>query len=179
MSERQRPWSFPVTVDEIPETGRHFDIAADESTRAAIAALAGVEGIPALCARFDVARYGRGGVAVTGNVAAQVDQICVVTLEPLRSAVEEPVDLTFAPQGARPAEVKRVEVTIDQEGPEPLRDGKVDLGVLATEFLILAIDPYPRKSGVAFEPPAEPDDPSAHPFAGLAALKRGKPAGDE
>jgi uncharacterized metal-binding protein YceD (DUF177 family) len=168
------PWRFPITVAEIPEAGRHFELVADEPTRAAIARLAGVEGISALSASFDVARYRREGLFVTGTIVAQVDQICVVTLEPIRSAITEPLDLTFAPQAG---EARRVDVPIDEEGPELLFDGTLDLGTLAAEYLLLAIDPYPRKPGVVFESPAVPPDPSEHPFAALAALKRGK-AGD-
>ena len=60
--------------------------------------------------------------------------------------------------------------------PEPLTGSSIDLGAIATEFLILGIDPYPRKAGVEFAPPAvENDDP--HPFAALAALKNGPDGG--
>ena len=67
-----------------------------------------------------------------------------------------------------------VEVKSDKEPPEPLVDGKIDLGALATEFLVLGIDPYPRKAGAEFTPPKVGDD-DAHPFAALEALK--KPSG--
>jgi hypothetical protein len=50
-------------------------------------------------------------------------------------------------------------------------DGVVDLGAIATEFLILGIDPYPRKPGAVFEPP-QSGDGEASPFAALAALKK-------
>ncbi len=179
MNQNERPWSFPVAVDEIPETGRHYDIAADDSARAAIAALAGVEAVPDLVARFDLARFGQAGLAVTGVVCAHVDQLCVLTLEPMRSAIEEPIDLTFLPQEERAAEASHVEAPIEEEGPEPLLNGAVDLGALATEFFILGIDPYPRKPGAVFEPPGEAQDPSAHPFAALAALKRTQAPGDK
>jgi hypothetical protein len=56
--------------------------------------------------------------------------------------------------------------------PEVLQHGSIDLGALAVEFLLLGIDPYPRKPGVSFEPPRVVDDPAAHPFAVLAALKK-------
>jgi hypothetical protein len=49
--------------------------------------------------------------------------------------------------------------------------GAVDLGAIATEFLMLGIDPYPRAPGAVFEPPAA-DDRGGGPFAALAALKR-------
>jgi hypothetical protein len=59
-----------------------------------------------------------------------------------------------------------------EEPPESVMNGTIDLGALATEFLILGIDPYPRKEGVAFEAPVAGDDSAAHPFAALAALKK-------
>ena len=59
--------------------------------------------------------------------------------------------------------------------PEPLVDGMIDLGALATEFLILGIDPYPRKPGIVFEAPMRRRQ-SAQPFAALAALKKGAAA---
>ncbi len=47
------------------------------------------------------------------------------------------------------------------EPPEPLVGGTVDLGAIATEFLILGIDPYPRKPGAEFDaPPRRPGEAS-------------------
>ena len=65
---------------------------------------------------------------------------------------------------------ERVEVT-PIDAPEPLIGNSVDLGAIASEFLMLAVDPYPRKAGVAFEPPAKEAD-TGGPFAALAALKK-------
>ena len=55
--------------------------------------------------------------------------------------------------------------------PEPLVHGRIDLGALAIEFLVLGINPYPRKSDVVFEPPAVASDPQEHPFSALKSLK--------
>ena len=55
--------------------------------------------------------------------------------------------------------------------PEPIVNGAIDLGKLATEFLVLGIDTYPRKPGAAFAAPETPPDPDEHPFAALRALK--------
>jgi uncharacterized metal-binding protein YceD (DUF177 family) len=172
----ERPWSVPVSIDEVPETGRHFDLVADESVRAAVAKLAGLRTLPRLTANFDVTRRGRDGLRVVGQVSATVGQICVVTLDPMESELEEPVDLVFTPEAdlahdERAADPKRqVEVT-EEDLPEPLINGMVDLGVLATEFLILGIDPYPRKADAVFETPEKGKDVD-HPFAALAALKK-------
>ena len=169
-----RPWSVPVAANEVPDAGRHFDLVADEHVRAAVAKLAGLRALPRLAASFDVTRYGRDGLHVVGHVSATVGQVCVVTLEPMEDEFEEPVDLMFSPQ-ATAARVEddggEVEVTAE-DAPEPLVDGVVDLGALATEFLILGINPYPRKPDAEFEPPPAGDD-AGHPFAALAALKKG------
>ena len=46
------------------------------------------------------------------------------------------------------------------------------LEALIIEFLILGVDPYPRKAGAAFEVPKDASDPAGHPFAALAALQK-------
>ncbi len=177
-SERtsERPWSVPLAASEVPDGGRHLDLLAGEGVRAAIARLAGLAALPRLEASFDVTPRGRGGLHVIGRVSATVGQLCVVTLEPIENEVEEPIDVVFAP-GAAPSLVDReIEVT-DEDVPETLVDGTVDLGAIATEFLLLGVDPYPRKPGAVFQAPAAGDD-AAHPFAALAALKKGRSGRD-
>jgi uncharacterized metal-binding protein YceD (DUF177 family) len=173
-----RPWSVPVALGDVPETGRHLDLIADERLRDAIAKFAGLAALPRLDASFDVARHGRGGLHVTGRVSATVLQTCVVTLEPTENEIDEPVDLVFAPAIAESPvhdQGGELDIPYDDE-PEPLVDGIVDLGAIATEFLILAIDPYPRKPDAVFQASAADDD-AAHPFAALAALKKGREEG--
>jgi uncharacterized metal-binding protein YceD (DUF177 family) len=156
-----------VALEDIPETGMHLEIDAPESTRSEIVPLAGVRELPRLSAAFHLSRGG-AGVRVTGQVSARVGQTCVVTLEPIENGLEEQVDLMFslASTGASQTDTKD-----GDEPPEPLVDGKLDLGAIATEFLLLGIDPYPRKAGVEFAPVIA-DDVSAKPFAALEALKK-------
>jgi hypothetical protein len=45
------------------------------------------------------------------------------------------------------------------------------LGGLATEFLILGLDPYPRKPGAVFEPPQDSKRDQG-PFAALGRLAK-------
>lgn len=155
------PWSVPVAVEKIPDSGLHIEIEAPAATRAALAELAAVRELPQLAAVFDLTRQGEG-VHVAGQVSGRVGQSCVVTLEPIESPVDEAVDLRFAPQAKIPK---------SDTDPEPLVGGIVDLGAIATEFLILGIDPYPRKPDAKFTPPKSEDD-GTHPFSGLEALKK-------
>jgi uncharacterized metal-binding protein YceD (DUF177 family) len=169
-------WSVPVRIEDIPETGRRFDLVANEATRTALARAASVNQIPRLEAHFDVARHGREGLRVVGTISATVAQTCVVTLEAIETEVAESVDLTFVPgaHAASEGATEQVGVSPAREPPEDLIDGAVDLGAIASEFLLLGIDPYPRKAGAVFAAPPVADDPAAHPFAALAALKTNK-----
>src|SRR5215469_8922098 len=92
------PWHVPVAVEEVAETGQHFDLAADATVRAAVAKIAGLRDLPRFEASFDVVRRGYGGLHVTGSVSATVGQTCVVSLEPLANEVDESIDLLFEPQ---------------------------------------------------------------------------------
>ena len=182
MSERKvdkqapAPWQVPVAIEDVAETGQHFDLVADDDLRAAVARLAGLRDLPRLQATFDVTRHGADGLLVSGRMSATVGQNCVVTLEPLVNEVEEDIDLVFAPPPptvARKAGEDEAASEVPQRswnGPEPLVGGVVDLGALATEFLILGLDPYPRKPGAVFEAPQDVK-PDQGPFAALAGLK--------
>ncbi|MEI9805175.1 MAG: DUF177 domain-containing protein [Pseudolabrys sp.] len=174
-----------MAVDGLPDHGLHKTIEASADVRAKVlelvAGLASVRELPRLSAVFDIARQG-ANVRVTGHVRAHVTQDCVVTLDPLESDVEEAVDLQFAP-AAGDAPQLETEFSHDASGgseepPEPLRDGAIDLGAITIEFLVLGINPYPRKPGAEFAPVKIGED-AAHPFAALEALKKppggGKP----
>jgi hypothetical protein len=166
-------WSVPLRIEEVPPTGSHIELTADERTRQAIAANAGLRTLPRLEAVFDVVRSSADGLHVSGRVAATVGQNCVVTLEPVESEVAEPFDLVFKPEPA-PVAGEHVGVGVAAEEVEPLINGTIDLGAIATEFLLLGIDPYPRKPGAVFEPPSS-GEPAGGAFAALAALKKKPP----
>ena len=166
MEKDKNPWSVFVALDDIPETGLHTELEATEPVRGDIAKLAGLRELPRLSAVFDLTPRG-GGVHVAGQVKAHIGQTCVVTLEPIESDLAESIDLVFSPA----AQAQSRDLKPDEEPPELLRDGKIDLGAIATEFLLLGIDPYPRKAGAEFAP-VKADDDGARPFAALEAIKK-------
>lgn len=172
-AEGKLPWSVRISLADVPEHGKRFDLVADEATRGEIARVAGLRSLPRLQATFEVAREGSGGLRVDGEVSATVGQDCVVTLEPLDNEVKERVNVAFVPPSAPVTDDDDMDAAavISADEPEPLIGDTIDLGALATEFLIVGIDPYPRKPGATFEPPAAADD-SVRPFAALAALKK-------
>jgi len=173
MTHSERPWTATIRLDEIGETGRNVELEASEAVRAALAQAAGVDAVERLRARFDLTRRGRDRLHVSGEVSGTVRQTCVVTLDPVENEISEAIEVDFAPslgQADRTGEVELDAATAEEV--EPLVGNAVDLGLLATEFFILGIDPYPRKPGVAFDAPKTAADPADHPFARLAALQK-------
>jgi hypothetical protein len=175
MTNMENPWSVAVTVAQIPEHGLHRDIEASAAERDALAALAGVREISSAQASLDITPIRDGRVHVVGRVWARIGQTCVLTLDPIENAIDESIDLIFAPASQIRELAESIDDTEDNEAipdpPEPIVGGLIDLGRLATDALFLGIDPYPRKPGAVFEPPAAPVDPEDHPFAALKTLK--------
>jgi uncharacterized protein DUF177 involved in 23S rRNA accumulation len=174
MTTTERPWSATIRLDEIGETGRHVELEASEAVRVALAKPAGVDAIERLVARFDLTRRGRDRLQVSGAVSGTVRQTCVVTLDPVVNTISEAIDLTFAPPRASVDGTTEIDLdaAASADDVEPLVGNAVDLGLVATEFFILGIDPYPRKPDAAFDAPKAAADPASHPFAGLAALQK-------
>jgi hypothetical protein len=178
-TDRENPWSVPVVVAQIPEGGLHREFEANAGQRQALADLGGLREVLSANASLDLTLTREGRVHVIGRVKARIGQSCVVTLDPIENDIDEAIDLIFAPPEQIPALADLIDdaATSDAEipdPPEPIVAGMIDLGRLATDALLLGVDPYPRKPGATFEPPAAPADPEDHPFAALKVL-RGDP----
>jgi hypothetical protein len=183
------PFSRPFTVEELlrrPE--EPLTVKADKEELEALARTDDLPAVSKLEGEFKVNRHGKT-IRVTGEVRALVTQQCVVTLEPFESEVIEPVDVRFASAPApatapRPAEraSRRRAAQLEpdhraapvfpnheeDDPPDPIVEGKIDLGALAAEFMSLGLDPYPRKPGASFQAIVEDKEPEESPFARLA-----------
>jgi hypothetical protein len=173
------PFSRPVLVEAIPRDGLETRIEADAGERAALAAFNGLPAVAALGAAFSLKHGGGGTILVRGELSAEVTQTCVVTLEPFEASISAPIDLRFAPAGdasgpgSAASDAEAMLVVGEEDEPDPIVDGVIDLGAVASEFLTLNLDPYPRKPGAAFEAPASGGDgASDSPFSVLAERKK-------
>jgi hypothetical protein len=163
-------FSRVVRVDTLPRDGLQQKISADAAECAALAGRFRLPAVESLQAEFTLKRSGRG-VRVKGEVRARVTQTCIVSVEPFEAEVFEEVDVRFAPpkHESRRKPSAEEEIRFDAEDePDPLIDGRVDLGELAAEFVALRLDPYPRKPGVEFEEMEEGEGEGGSPFAQFA-----------
>jgi uncharacterized metal-binding protein YceD (DUF177 family) len=165
--------SRPVDVSAIGATGIERRFAATEAERDALARAYGLREVKALSADLTARPGARGSVIVEGRVTADIVQTCVVSLEPVEQRIDEPVESRFAPEAKRDAASGgEIHVDLDVEDPPEPLGSSIDLGALAEEYFVLAIDPYPRAPGAEI-PEEAGRDPAAgndSPFAALAAL---------
>lgn len=158
--------SFPL--HRVTPGGIDATVEATEAERAALATDLALPAIHRLEGRFRlVGSHDR--VTVTGRVSAAIEQICVVTLEPFPTAVDEDVEIAFATPDPRAAP-EEVELSLDSDPPDELLGDSIDLGAVTAEFLALGLDPYPRAPGIAFEAPQDETGRDS-PFARLAGLR--------
>ena len=171
------PFTHPVRVVAIRQRGTDLVLRPDEAERAALAEALGLEALDGLVATYSLSRSG-DKVKLSGEIEAELRQVCVVTLEPFSVSLKVPVKLDFAPELEEilPRKIADREIDLEvrlneEDPPEPIVDGTIDLGAVTQEFLALSLDPYPRKPGVSFDA-AEAGMVPESPFAALAKLKR-------
>jgi uncharacterized metal-binding protein YceD (DUF177 family) len=151
-----------------------FDIAPDPAEAEALARLMGALAVRKLRLKGRLAVIQPRGWQLDATLGATVVQPCVVTLEPVTTRIEAPVERLYQADWVEP-EAEEAESPEDdriEALPEVL-----DLGALIEEALALALPLYPRAAGVELgeaiytEPGAAPlTDEAARPFAGLKGL---------
>lgn len=159
------PYSVPVRLHQVG-AGITRKLAPDAAARARIAKALDLASLDSLEAEMTLAPA-PGGWRLSGQVKARLAQICGVTLEPLPVEVDAPFSISLAETADE--EPDEIVITLDDESPDLIEDGQVDLGQYAVEQLALRLDPFPRKPGAEFVQPPEPREIS--PFAVLKQLR--------
>lgn len=160
---------------DVSEGGVEVAVRAEASQREALAKWAGVEKVESFGALVDLRKSGPRRFSYAARLTADLVQTCVVTLEPLSLRLERDIarTLELAHGRSRPRQDDPpVWTPEDDEEPEKVETSRYDLAGPLLEEFVLAIDPYPRAPGVAFQPLASEDDPPASPFAVLKTLKK-------
>jgi hypothetical protein len=163
-------------LSDLPAAGYELDIVPGTEELRALAQWAGVDEVSTLRAHVFVRAVSKARFTEETQFEADVVQSCVVTLQPVHTHVAR----SFTRALYLVPEVQRFDdkggavaaAAVAEESPDEIESPVYDLGTPLREEFVLAIDPYPRAPGVAFEPPADDDHPES-PFAVLEKLKRG------
>ncbi len=179
MSDSSVEFSRPVRVSELPASGLHVQFEADDDERAALAGRLGVEAVLALGIDVTIVPGESGVLSVRGRVTGEVEQICSVSLDTMVNAISEPVAASFIRGKSRKLETDAdgeyvIDPEAEEDEPEVLEGTALDIGEIAAEHAVLAVDPFPRKPDA--DTIAIPDSgvPDEGPFAVLKAMKGSK-----
>nr|WP_321525850.1 DUF177 domain-containing protein [uncultured Cohaesibacter sp.] len=178
--------SLPINVARLKSLGEMVKASADAEGCVALKNRLGILSVHDYSVEAKVTPWKKRGVQIEGFVRGEVEQACVVTLEPVLEQIDEPFKVTLVPKGSEFA--KRAvdhstmsEMVIDPEAddpPEEFEGEEIDVGLYAEEFFALSLDDYPRAPNARFTGHIEDEaafDGSENPFAALAVLKEDKP----
>lgn len=141
-------FSRRVILDELIGGDDHFRWIATREECGALARRFSLISLDKFQVNVRVENRGLDGILASVQFSAVVVQYCVVSLEPLRSSVQNSFQLRILPKGNRLSSFGDREEVIYSENEElsiDITDGTVELGEVIAEYLALAIDPYPRK----------------------------------
>ena len=171
-----------LAVTDVPPNGKVVRFEVGEGERAALATRFNLIALDKFKGTANVKPWRRHGLVVEGTLEADVVQACIATLEPIDAHVKSSFTLNFLPlemieRDAAKASDKEIIVDVQNEDPpEAIENGVIDLGEAMSEQLAIAIDPYPKKPGAVFKPAeitsAEVTEIKPNPFAALEKLKR-------
>jgi hypothetical protein len=161
-----------VRTIDVPANGLDRKREASEAERANVAKALGLLALRQLSATFYVVAIKGGGYRLSGAVDSDLDQACVVSLEPVRAKNASRFDVEFQADIRTPDNDEDVSIL---GGPdvELLEHGTIPVGRIVFETLSASLDPYPRAEGAEFSwaDPLQSKGEGDSPFAALSRLK--------
>lgn len=169
--------AFVIRVADLSKSRSHpISLVPDAETRSAIARDLAIPQLRKLRFEGELKPQGRDDWTLTAQLGATVVQDCVITLEPVTTRIEEPVQRSYLASLPETGTAEEQEIPED-DSIEPL-PAAIDLRALITESLALALPAYPQIEGASLgnlsvtEPGKTPlSDADTKPFAGLAGLR--------
>ena len=138
-----------VPLDRIARGQASGSVAATPAQLPALAARLQVKSVAAFT--FDYAFHATARKRIyrlEGHLHADLDQECVLTLDPVPGKISIPFGCLCGTASALEVFEGR-EDDLDEEPPEEITPDGIDVGELAIQYLALALDAYPRRADVS------------------------------
>ncbi len=182
-------WPYIINSDDVVSKPMRLTISPDELQKKALCKRMALVAIDMLSAELELERNpGNRIIHVRGRLRVHLKQKCIVSLEPVEESIDEEFEGWFADplqavsfakakrERLNPQDLQEQPILEEQEDPEPIIDGKIDLGEFTAQFFSLSLNPYPRAAGSEFASAklAKEDEPEGiydNPFAALKDWK--------
>jgi uncharacterized metal-binding protein YceD (DUF177 family) len=173
-----------IGIDSIEERGQAFAIEATDQQRHALARRFGVLSIGSLAARGMLTRGANpSNFRLDARLEAEVAQQCVISLETVVQRIAVDFSREFKTDACFDASdvddgLHEVFLDLDSDDlPDPVIQGKIDVGEAVAEQLALELDPFPRASEARFDElvlryqDIDAKAAAINPFSALASVK--------
>tara|TARA_R110002072_G_scaffold92342_3_gene205610 strand:- start:70 stop:612 length:543 start_codon:yes stop_codon:yes gene_type:complete len=168
-------FTYVVAREDVSDDGLEVTLEAGAKARDQLAKRFGLLTLDELEARLVIEPWRKKGIKVSGTLDADLEQSCIVTLDPVPATLNADFTLLYLPEDVSGR--RAMEVAVDplaEEPPDPLPVEGVDLGEAVAEQLALVLDPYPRAQGAelsATESLESGSEKKSNPFEVLKNLK--------
>lgn len=171
----QKNFSYPLTVEDIAPAEKKYSLAANGKDLEFLAEVLKVPAVKAFSAEIYTKLIKKEHkLLVWGSVKAELELQSVISLEYFAKTYEPEFSVWYDTQATYNS-LREMEYDLEDDVPDLIVDGKIDLGQIAIEQLALVLEDYPRREGEVFEFAAEfdPNEKNTeNPFSVLAKLKK-------
>ena len=169
------PLSHLYNLNRLGQAGDEVSFSATEEERTALARFTDVLRVDLFAAHAVLRKPAPNRFQLDFTLEADIVQACVVSLADVPSHIERRFsrELHFDPALKRAKDRPVEDFLQEDDKPEEIDSLHYDLAAPLIEEFVLAIDPYPKAPGVAFEAPKDAQDTPENPFAVLKGLKSG------
>jgi uncharacterized metal-binding protein YceD (DUF177 family) len=157
---------------DIPAGGLKRDRVAASAELQQIAQALDILKVDSFSSHYRITAIAGGAYRLAGTISADVEQSCIISLEPVSGKINAAFDVEFW-STVVPADDDEEASILSGSDVEVLEHGLIPVGRIVFETLSASLDPYPRREGAEFnwqDPKAEKAE-SANPFAALSKLK--------
>ena len=169
------PISHFYDLSRLSGAGDEVVVAAKADEFERLARWAQIDAVTRFEGRIALRKLSQTRFGYEAELSADIVQSCVVTLEPVHTHIRRGFSRSLHLAGGRAVQWDAT-LTVapgDDDSSEEIECPRFDLAAPLLEEFSLAVDPYPRAPGVAFESAAPGIAVPPNPFAVLKKLKPG------
>ena len=171
----QKNFSYPIKIEDLKQSDYKYELTADSAELEDITQILQVEKVHEFKAEIFLKLNNRANnLRVWGNVFAKIELKSVITLDNFIKNYNVPFELNFDTR-ATYNDIKELECNIEDEVPDIIENGCINLADIAIEQIALNLEDYPRAEGELFDGAlyGDSEEPKKeNPFAVLAKLKK-------
>lgn len=171
----QKDFSYPVKIEDLTQNAQHYFLQADQKDLEVLKTILQVETVKLFEADITLKKNHKNHrLDIKGEIKAVLELKSVISLENFDKEYVAPFEYYYD-TNLTYEDLRQLDTGINDEVPEIIENGQIDLGQIAIEQLALVMDDYPRQIGEKFEFQSEFDEKTTrenHPFAALSKLKK-------